>query len=104
MKGSARPNERGQTLTIVALAMVPILLVAGLVIDGGWAFSQQRRTQNAMDAAANAGAVVLVQNLPFRSRGQAQPRTDADVLAQVVAVAASNGVTTPVPTAVYTGI
>ena len=58
-------NERGQTIVVLALAMVPILAMAGLVVDGGWAFAQQRRTQNAMDAAANAGAIVVLQNIPF---------------------------------------
>jgi hypothetical protein len=89
---------------VVALALIPLLTMTGLVIDGGYAFTQQRRTQNAMDAAANAGAVVMVQNLPFRVRGQAQPRTDTEVYDEIVAVANSNGVTDTLPTAVYTDI
>ena len=89
---------------IVALAAVPILIALGLVIDGGWAFAQQRRTQNAMDAAANAGAVMLVQDLPFRVQKQTQPKTDQQVLDEIVAVAAANGVTEQLPTAVYTDI
>jgi hypothetical protein len=97
-------REGGQTLVIVALALIPLLLVAGLVIDGGWAFAQQRRTQNAMDAAANAGAVVILQNLPFTSRGATPPRTDRNVHDQILAVAASNGISAEDPTAVYTGI
>ena len=101
---NGRDNQRGQTIVIVALALIPLLLVVGLVIDGGWAFAQQRETQNAMDAAANAGAVVMVQNLPYTTRGAAAPRSDADVEAQIVAVAATNGVADPAPTAVYTDI
>ena len=104
MNGTNRHGEHGQTLVVVALAMVAILLGAGLVVDGGWAFAQQRQTQNAMDAAANAGAVVLVQNLPFRVQGQAEPRTDQAVLNQIVDVAGSNGVTDLSPDAVYTDI
>ena len=84
MKNGSVWGAEDQTLTVVALAMVPLLLVVGLVIDGGWAFAQQRRTQNAMDAAANAGAVVVGKNLPFRTRGQAQPKTHTDVLNQVL--------------------
>src|SRR4051812_38766443 len=101
-----RNQQRGQALVLVALALVPLLLFVGLVVDGGWAFTQQRRTQNAMDAAANAGAVVLVQNLPFRSRGQTEPRTDADVAAQIAAIATQNGVpaTPGAVSAVYTDI
>jgi len=96
-------REGGQTIVLVALLLVPLLLLAGVVIDGGWAVSRQRSTQNAMDAAANAGAVVLVQNLPLTSRGLAAVRSDADVKAQVDATAITNGVTDPV-TAIYTGI
>ncbi len=89
---------------IVALAMIPLLLVVGLVIDGGWAFTQQRHTQNAMDAAANAGAVALVQNLPFRVLGQTEPKTDADVQAAIVSTAGLNRVAAPAVSAVYTDI
>src|SRR3954471_24154491 len=89
-------REGGQTIVLVALLLVPLLLLAGVVIDGGWAVSRQRSTQNAMDAAANAGAVVLVQNLPLTGRGLAAVRSDADVKAQVDATAITNGVTDPV--------
>lgn len=96
-------REQGQTITLVAIAIVPLLLFAGLVIDMGWAFSQQRETQNAMDAAANAGAVVMVQNLPYTSRGLAAVRTDDDVKAEIDNTAVVNGVTNPVA-AIYTRI
>ncbi len=102
MKETTR-GDAGQTITIVALALVPLLLMVGLVVDGGFAFSQQRRSQNAMDAAANAGAVVMVENLPFRVAGQTQPRTDQNVYDAVVAVATANGIS-PAPVAHYTEI
>jgi len=92
MKRNSRGHEAGQTLLIAALAMVPLLIMVGLVIDGGFAYASQRRNQNAMDAAANAGAVLLMENLPFSLNGQPLPRTDADVAAAVVTVAGSNGV------------
>ena len=43
--------------------MVLMIAMVGLVIDGGYAWGQQRATQNATDATAEAGAVVLVQAL-----------------------------------------
>jgi len=98
-----RRRQDGQTLVIVALAMIPILLMVGLVVDGGYAFTQQRRIQNAADAAANAGAVMMVQNLPFRVKGQPQPRSDSAVYNEIVAVASTNGVAAA-PTSVYTDI
>ena len=48
--------ERGQALIIIALALVGLVGMAGLVIDGGNAFQDRQRAQNAVDAAALAGA------------------------------------------------
>ena len=48
--------ERGQALIVIALAFVGILGIAGLVIDGGNAFQDRQRAQNAADAAALASA------------------------------------------------
>ena len=75
----SRGGEAGQTLMIAALAMIPLLIMVGLVVDGGMALANQRRNQNAADAAANAGAVLLMENLPFGLTGQPLPRTDANV-------------------------
>jgi uncharacterized membrane protein len=49
-------NERGQAIVILALAMAALLLFASLAIDGGNAYVERRRAQNAADAAALAGA------------------------------------------------
>ena len=49
-------NERGQTLVIIALFMVAVVGMAALVLDGGHAYAQRRRMQNAADAGALAGA------------------------------------------------
>jgi len=103
MRLSARRRQRGQTLVIAAVAMIPILIMCGLVIDGGFVFTTQRRTQNGIDASAEAGAIVMVQNLPLRNQGQAQPMTDTMVKAAVDRAASDNGLTT-VPGAVYTDI
>ena len=49
-------GERGQSLVIVALALLTILALVALVLDGGNAYAQRRRVQNAADAGAVAGA------------------------------------------------
>jgi len=49
-------RERGQAIVIIALAMVGLIAIAALVFDGGTAFSQRRKMQNAADAGAFAGA------------------------------------------------
>ena len=52
-------SERGQTLTLFALMLVVLLLATGLVVDVGYALSQQRTAQNAADFAALAGTRIL---------------------------------------------
>ena len=59
MVRASRDKERGQTLIIVALAMVVLVGSLALAIDGGNAYAQRRRMQNAADAAALAGAKAL---------------------------------------------
>lgn len=84
-----RRNEHGQVLVIVAAGMFVIIALVGLVIDGGYAWGQQRQTQNGADAMAEAGAVVLARNL----KGFAV--TDGDVGCAIEQVASANGVTSP---------
>jgi hypothetical protein len=48
--------ERGQALVIIALALAGLAGIVGLVVDGGNAFSDRRKAQNAADAAALAAA------------------------------------------------
>jgi hypothetical protein len=55
-RGEAREGERGQILVLFTLAIVAIIAVVGLVLDGGGAFAQRRFEQNAADMAAVAGA------------------------------------------------
>src|SRR4026209_171002 len=59
--GTRRSHDRprGQVIFIFAVALVALLAMTGLIIDGGHAWSQQRHVQNAADAAARAGALVL---------------------------------------------
>ena len=88
--------SRGQVLPFLALAMVAIVGAVALVIEGGNAFAQQRITQNAADATANAGAVVLAERLGGATR------TDGDVAGAVNAVGNLNDLLTPA--AYYTDI
>lgn len=54
--------ERGQALIIIVLAIVALVGVTALAIDGGNALAERRRAQNAADAAALAGALQRVNN------------------------------------------
>lgn len=91
-----RHSAGGQVLVLFTLALIPIIAMVGLVIDGGNAFSQRRANQNGTDAAALAGALQIAENLPFWNKGLAGPNADADILAAVVSTATDNGVQTPV--------
>jgi hypothetical protein len=54
-----RRRQSGQSIVVVALSLVALVVGSGFVIDGGFAFSEQRATQNAADSASRAGALVL---------------------------------------------
>lgn len=84
-----RRDSRGQVLVIVALGLVVMVAMVGLVVDGGYAWGRQRMTQNAADAAAEAGAVVMAENIA----NVQPPRTDIDVNAAVNQSFAANGIT-----------
>ena len=75
----------GQIIVVFALAIVAIIAMTGLLVDGGAAFAQQRVAQNSSDGAATAGALVIAQHLGPSSR------TGAQVYAAIDAVAASTG-------------
>jgi hypothetical protein len=57
------PQDRqsGQMLVLLALALVALMAIAGLAIDGGMAIVERRRMQNAADAAALAATRLLAE-------------------------------------------
>jgi hypothetical protein len=57
----ARPR-RAKVAALTALALVPVLSVAALAIDGGMLLSNRRQAQRAADSAALAAAVDLFTN------------------------------------------
>ena len=60
---ACRERERGQVLALFVLGFVAIVAGVALVVDGGNAYANQRISQNASDAAAEAGAIVLAEGL-----------------------------------------
>jgi Flp pilus assembly protein TadG len=89
-------DERGQILVIVGVGLIAMIAMVGLVVDGGYAWGEQRQVQNGADAMANAGATVIAQSL------KGAPKTSGDVGCAVEASASLNGVANP--TAVYTDV
>lgn len=75
----ARGRQSGQILVLFTLALVAMIAMVGLVIDGGSTYAQRRGQQNAADLAALAAADAL-----YNGRTQGQATTVA------LSVAASN--------------
>lgn len=89
-----RRTETGQILVIVGVGMVAMVLMVGLVIDGGMAWARQRDTQNGTDAVALAGTTVIAQNLS----GTSPKKTNGDVGCALQAAATANGLQNPAGT------
>jgi Flp pilus assembly protein TadG len=79
-----RLDEKAQALPLVILALLVLLGVIALIIDGGMAYAQRRYMQNAADAAALAGASLI-------SKGGA---TDAQLVSTATSYAQANKATT----------
>ena len=87
MQRSTQQRQRGQMIVLFALASTAMILVAGLVIDGGYALAQRRSSQNTADLAALAGARVLASLVS----GDAANGTDANVVTSIDRTLAVNG-------------
>jgi hypothetical protein len=53
-------QERGQALILIAVAMVGLIAIISLAVDGSAAFSDRRHAQSAADTAALAGALAKI--------------------------------------------
>ncbi|MHB8397985.1 MAG: pilus assembly protein TadG-related protein [Candidatus Limnocylindrales bacterium] len=73
-------RQRGQILVLFTLALVAMIAMVGLILDGGGAYAQRRGEQNAADLAALAGANDYLLN-----------NNSASAIARAQAVAAQNG-------------
>src|SRR5260221_3885032 len=83
--GVRSSNERGQILAIFALAMVTIVAMTGLVLDGGFTFVQRRDQQNVADAAALAAAYA------YGNNGSSTTAATTAALTQTAANGDTNG-------------
>lgn len=86
MTTNARMGRRGQTLVLFTLFLPVLLIAAGLVIDGGYAWAQRRSAQNAADLASLAGARVVALSLKGDPAG-----TDQNVKAAIIRIVADGG-------------
>lgn len=95
MSTTPRGRSDGQILVLFALAIVAMIALVGLVIDGGSTFAQRRGQQNAADLAALAGADALINGLDAttaaervtKANGYEKGKNDVAVTVTVVASA-----------------
>lgn len=88
-----RPSGKppGQMIVLFALVLTALVLVIGLIVDGGNALAQRRASQNAADFAALAGARIVA----FKVSGDTVNGTDAYVQSAITNAVVANGGTTP---------
>ncbi len=82
-------EEKGQAIVLVAVALLALLAMAGLAIDGGQLLAQRRAAQNAADAAALAGVRELAEVIALCQPGSAP--SDLRVWNAVAQFAVQNG-------------
>lgn len=82
-----RSRAEGQSLIVVALALVVLVALSGLAVDGSRAFEERRRAAGAADAAALAGTSALAEARKSGGSG-------SDIRAAVEGSLASNGLST----------
>ena len=63
-------SEQGQALVLIVFAIIGLIAMTGLVIDGGVAFSDRRAAQNAVDAAAYSAALAKVRGNAINTAAQ----------------------------------
>jgi hypothetical protein len=77
-----RRTQRGQALVLIALAIIGLIAITALAIDGGNAFAARRRAQSAADNAALSAALSLVTD---------QSLTEAQLRTAILPITEANG-------------
>ena len=101
-KGQSVRREEGQSLIIVGALLIVLVLMIGLVVDAGNAYAQRRIVQNGADAAALAGAQMLVHQEDYLTGGTYL--RNWQVIAAVEEFAERNGLDPAELTIYYTDI
>lgn len=90
--GGTRGRREGQILAMFAGGLVTLILLAGLVVDGGNVFFQRRDSQNSTDIGAMAGAKRLADFYVKAAGSPGKAFTSGDnVYTQIATKMAQNG-------------
>jgi len=79
-----RDGQRGQILVIAVLSLMAMIGGVALILEGGNAYAHQRIAQNASDAVANAGALILAESFGGNTK------SDGDVALATTSIANQN--------------
>lgn len=93
MQDKNHRNEGGQSILVIAFIVMVLLALVALVVDVGNAYAQRRIVQNAVDAAAMAGALKLSEH----DAESADPNdwvTEMEVYQAINEYATANGLAT----------
>lgn len=71
-----RKTEKGQALILITFAIIGLIALTGLTIDGGMAYSDRRHAQNAADSAAFAAALAHGRGQNITTIGQGVAATN----------------------------
>lgn len=74
-----RKSERGQALILIVFAIIGLIGMTGLAVDGGNAYAERRRAQNAADTTALDAALARVRGGNLFSEGLARAASNAYV-------------------------
>lgn len=79
MKKTNHRKERGQALILIVLAIVGLIGITGLAVDGGNAYAERRHAQNAADTTALDAALAKVRNGNLYTEGLARAASNSYV-------------------------
>jgi Flp pilus assembly protein TadG len=101
------PSERGQAIILIVLSIVGLLGLTALAVDGGNAYSERRRAQNAADTAVLDAALAKLRGQNLYTEGLARAASNKYVDADPTAASSSPDVNVeiynPPITGPYTG-
>ena len=79
MRKKQHRTERGQALILIVFAIIGLIGMTGLAVDGGNAYAERRRAQNAADTTALDAALAKVRGDNLYSEGLARASSNAYV-------------------------
>jgi hypothetical protein len=83
MEENSNPQERGQSIIIIAIAVIVLLIFAVIAVDLAYGYVHRRGDQNAADASSLAGARVLA-NIFNANDGEIPPALPVNLVLEAM--------------------